>query len=396
VRVSGRLDYYAKNGRVSFIVDKIEPVGKGALDAQLRALIEEIRTLGWLDPARKRRLPRFPRRIAVVTSATSAALQDVINTVRRRCCSVSLLVVDARVQGDRAAADVTDAILELGQRSGELGIDAILVTRGGGSREDLWAFNDRLMASAIVRSPVPVVAAIGHETDVTVAELVADERCSTPTQAAMRLTPEVSALEREADAHRRRLANTMEQVIRGHRAQLTLLRSNVKTGVQTRCAELRVRLGRVESRLQRSSPQAVQARSEARVRALAHRLELAMAKRLGRVDFTLARHRLHTGLMRTVQRSAARLDALRRQLGAVNPSGVLERGYSLTFLESGELVRRPDEAPPGSVLRTRVARGEIRSRVDGDVDTALRPDTPEKPPKKRGVLREPPPGGLFG
>ncbi|MCA9289351.1 MAG: exodeoxyribonuclease VII large subunit, partial [Phycisphaerales bacterium] len=211
VVAGGRVEFYAKGGKVSLICDRLEPVGAGALELAFRKLVGEIRALGWFDPERKRALPTFPRRIAVVTSRTGAALQDVLDTARRRCPAVDIAVVDVRVQGDRAAGEVAAAIEWLGRRHTHLGIDAILVTRGGGSMEDLWAFNEKPVAAAIVACPVPVVAAIGHETDVTIAELVADERAATPTQAAMRLIPDRAALGEQVEAVASALRGSIER-----------------------------------------------------------------------------------------------------------------------------------------------------------------------------------------
>ncbi len=194
VVVTGRPDFWAKGGKTSFVVSRIEPVGQGALDAAFKALCDELRALGWFDQARKRPIPRFPRRVAVVTAATGAALQDVLVTMRRRCPAVEVGVVDVAVQGDGAAQDISAVFRWLGREHRRLGVEVILLTRGGGSKEDLWTFNERVVAEAIVRSPIPVVAAIGHEVDFTIAELVADERAATPTQAAMKVTPDTPAL----------------------------------------------------------------------------------------------------------------------------------------------------------------------------------------------------------
>ena len=180
VLVHGRVDYYEPSGRVTLMVDRFEPIGRGELEAELRRRVDELRTRGWLEPEARRPLPVFPRRIAVVTSRSGAALQDVIDTARRRCPAVELILFDVLTQGARAAPSVAQAINGLSAHASRLGIDAVLLTRGGGSLEDLWAFNEMVVADAVHGSSVPVVAAIGHETDVTIAELVADARAATP------------------------------------------------------------------------------------------------------------------------------------------------------------------------------------------------------------------------
>ncbi len=186
---TGRVEFYEPQGRITLIVEAIEPVGQGAHELRFKQLCEELRRLGWFAAERKRPLPTFPRKVAVVTSRTGAALQDVLDTMARRCPAVGVVLVPVKVQGEGAAEQVVRALAHLAANHEKLGIDAVIVTRGGGSPEDLDAFNEREVARAIVQCPVPVVAAIGHETDTTIAELVADERCATPTQAAMRSPP---------------------------------------------------------------------------------------------------------------------------------------------------------------------------------------------------------------
>jgi exodeoxyribonuclease VII large subunit len=216
VVVTGSLEFYAKAGKLSFIGTNAQPVGAGALDLAFKQLCEELRGLGWFDEVRKRPLPTFPRRVAVITSRSSAALQDVLDTMRRRCPAVEVALVDARVQGESAAAELRAKLVALSLRHREMGVDAIIITRGGGSAEDLWAFNDRALAEAILKCPVPVVAAIGHETDTTIAELVADVRAATPTQAAMRLTPDGDTLLEQVDlAHARPRAQSRPSPVAG-------------------------------------------------------------------------------------------------------------------------------------------------------------------------------------
>ena len=194
VVVTGRVDFYDAQGSVQLYVDRIEPVGQGALELKLRQMIEELKGLGYFDLEHKQPLPTMPTRIAVVTSRSAAALQDVINTVNQRWAGCRLYLYDVRVQGEQAAGEIAEAIKRISKHGKKLGIDAVILTRGGGSIEDLWAFNERVVADAVYACGLPIVAAIGHETDTTVAELVADVRCATPTQAAMTLVPEREAL----------------------------------------------------------------------------------------------------------------------------------------------------------------------------------------------------------
>lgn len=367
VVVSGRIDFYAKAGKVSLIADKVEPIGAGALELAYRALVEELRGLGWFDVARKRRVPSFPRKIAVVTSRTAAALQDVLVTMKQRCPAVGVLLADVRVQGDGAAAEVAGAIRTLNARRDELGIDAILVTRGGGSMEDLWAFNERIVAKAIVESKLPVVAAIGHETDTTIAELVADERCSTPTQAATKLTPDRRALLREVDASERRVLLAVERRVEDLRDDSDRLAQRLLHGAERRVALARKRVDRAGLLLERLRPTELRSRLAARLAAAEKGLHSAMRGLIAGASARVDAIRLVDAAKGLVAERVARVDAVGRQLRAVGPISVLERGYSVTTLKDGTLVRGPEQVSAGKVVTTRTAGGEFESQVVGGV-----------------------------
>ncbi len=387
----GRLDFYAPSGRISLIIDQLEPVGQGSLERELRARVDLLRERGWLDPAAKSPLPDMPRRIAVITSKEGAAVHDVIDTSRRRCPMIGLLLIDVRVQGSHAAQEVAEAIRLTSDHAEDLGVDAILVTRGGGSLEDLWAFNEMVVAEAIHDANIPVVAAIGHETDVTVAELVADERAATPTQAAMRLIPDAVALEEQLAA----IQNTMRAEVRAgvrnareilaqiarrpalrdpsrgvavHGARLESVTKSLVAAMRERLRHAERRLHRASASIERARPAAVHARREEALRGISARLERALRARLAQAQ---------NGL-----------DALHRELHAVGPQQVLARGYSVTTLPDGTLIREPSQAPEGGELLTRLAGGRLRSRVIGEsgqppVPTVARTD-PAPPPPRRG------------
>lgn len=420
VVVTGRFELYAKTGRVSLIVEKIELAGQGSLAERLKALVDELRGLGWLDPARKRSLPRFPRRIAVVTSKTGAALQDVLVTMNRRCPAVGVLLVDVRVQGDSAASEATAAIRELSRRATELRIDAVILTRGGGSMEDLWSFNDRELARAIVECSIPVVAAIGHETDTTLAELVADERAATPTLAATRLTPDGAALSREIDSHQARLTYAVRGLIDAQKVELASLarrpvlmdptrlvrareermvalarRSALAVAAKLGSAQMKVQ--KVDARLDRVRPAAAIARQGERLRDLERRMSLRYQidghrRRVGELDAGMKaairvllagaapaidslERRLSRGAESGLERSRLKAVGVGQRLAAVSPASVLERGYSMTTLADGTLVRSVADGRPGQTLLTRVVDGTIRSKVEGE--------PPERAPQLR-------------
>lgn len=383
---TGRVEFYGPSGKLSLIVDRLDPVGKGPLEARFQQLAAELRTLGWFDPEHKKPLPVFPRRIAVVTSATGAALQDVIDTARRRCPAVGLLVVDARVQGDSAVSEVSRAVRGLGANRQRLGIDAILITRGGGSIEDLWAFNEREVAQAIWECPLPVIAAIGHETDTTIAELVADERGATPTQAAMRLTPDrvaigeqVGALARRLDDStrgrfrfaRERLRRFAERpafqspagLVLPHAEKLTRLEEGVLSSLAATMARRKAVLDRLGMRLERARPASQHARQEERVRSLGERLGRAARRRLDPQTLDRLARSLRAETRARLANTEIDLEAVRRELEAISPTRVLQRGYSVTLDATGRALTDAGTARPGDLLRTLVSNGEVESQV---------------------------------
>ncbi|MFP4145848.1 MAG: exodeoxyribonuclease VII large subunit [Phycisphaeraceae bacterium] len=420
VVATGRIDFYDAQGHVQLYVDKIEPVGQGALELELRELMEELREAGYFDASRKKPLPLLPRKVAVVTSRSAAALQDVIETARKRWPGCRLLLSDVRVQGEAAAPEIARAIERLSAGHAKLGIDAILVTRGGGSIEDLWAFNERIVADALQRCPLPVVAAIGHETDTTVAELVADLRCSTPTQAAMNLIPEKEGLDQQLDHYRQRLARDLRQQVRHARSRLDgcagrsffrrpgdlVDRARRELEEQqrqlVRALPRRVgpegqRLAHLEKRLLAALPQRV-ARGARELSSVQARLAVAGSAVLREPERRLAgaTRALEACGPRLVKRHRAKLDAAARHLEAVSPKRVLDRGYSLTRTADGRLLRKAADARPGERITTVLAEGEVRSVVEGGEAAAPAPAKPKRQGRKK---KQDPPAGqesLFG
>ncbi|MFG0307305.1 MAG: exodeoxyribonuclease VII large subunit [Phycisphaerales bacterium JB040] len=404
VVATGRVDYYAPSGKVSLIVDRLEPVGAGPLEVKFRQLAEELRGLGWFDPETKLALPSFPRRVAVVTSRTGAALQDVLDTARRRAPFVDILVVDARVQGDAAVGEVSGAIRAIGARHAELGVDAIIVTRGGGSLEDLWAFNDRAVAEAIHACPVPVVAAIGHETDTTIAELVADERAATPTQAAMRLTPDRGALLEQLSAIRRRLNDSTRGRVRfsrellrrfeerpvfrspaglteAHARRVESLGEGIANATGGRVVRARSRVDRLGLRLERLRPSSRHARREERLVSLSERLGRVARRALDRERLDRVEASLRRGVRGRVLDAGLDLESLERELEAVSPTRVLDRGYSVTTDLDGRAVRDATALRGGQRVRTRVASGVFESEVVGGAGSGPERDRPAPGPE---------------
>ncbi len=317
----GHLEVYAPRGRYQLIIEAIEPRGMGALELALRQLHEKLAKEGLFDPARKRPLPRLPRRIAVITSPTGAALHDFLEMLRHRWRLSDVLIVPVRVQGDGAAAEIAAAI-ELVNRL-PLEIDCLVVTRGGGSLEDLWAFNEEVVVRAIAASRIPVVSGVGHEIDVTLADLAADVRALTPSDAAQRVVPSAEEVSRALEQMRLRLVSLLRARARAARERLVYLASRrVLSRPMALVQDRARRIDELESRLARAA-----------------RLRLRAAK--------------------------TRAESLHDRLESLNPLAVLGRGYSLTRrLADGRIVRDAGELTPGEALATRFARGEAISRVD--------------------------------
>lgn len=398
VIATGRLEFYAPSGRVSFIVESMTPAGEGELEQRFRALCDQLRKQGWFDPLMKQALPAFPRRIAVITSRTGAALQDVISTMGKRCPAVDLLVLDARVQGEQAAPQITKAIQQLNERRDELGIDAILLTRGGGSLEDLWAFNELSVAEAIHESELPIVAAIGHETDTTIAELVADERCATPTQAAMKLTPDRSAMIEQLSSLKHRLVGAIRHRLRYERQSLDALSGSRAMASPQRIIEIQ---GDRVTALQRALTHAAIHRQSITRRRL-HELSMRLSKHQPAaiharraVTLDLIERDLHRSIRRRIDRSRESLNAFERELHAIDPLQVLQRGFSVTTTDNGEILRDPAQASEGTELTTRLSSGVVHSRVLGEQAKRVESQKRRSNPRKSLDREQPPQMDLF-
>jgi len=322
----GELDVYVPRGTYQLIVKQIEPQGIGALQLALRQLQARLEAEGLFAAARKRPLPRFPRRIAVVTSPSGAAIRDFLEVARRRSRAVDILIVPTVVQGAAAAEQIVRAI-EQTKRLVPLP-DALLVTRGGGSLEDLWCFNDERVVRAIHASPMPVVSAVGHEIDVTLADLVADRRALTPSEAGELLIPASDELQNSLSVLERRMRSQLRARFSGAQARLEMI--------------ARRRLFQDPYLLLRDAER--------------------------RLDELLARG--EKAVRRSRDSAGQQLAAAAAQLHSLSPLAVLERGYSVTQTATGELAT-VNSVSLGQLLRTRVRDGEIASRVEG-----IRPSEP--------------------
>ena len=356
----GRVEIYAPRGRYQLVVQEIEPRGAGARALELQRIRERLAADGLLDPDRKRPLPFLPGRIGVATSPTGAALQDFLRVVRARFPAAAVYLAPCRVQGEGAAATVISAMRLLA----DFGVDVAVVTRGGGSAEDLWEFNDERLARFIAAFPVPVVSAVGHEVDVTIADLVADARAATPTHAAQLVVPVRDDLLVELSHLRARLRRAQGEAVARRRQVLRALAAELQDPRRAVSDQRR----RVEDRLQRAR-EAVRARLrgersrlEGATRALRAQEPRARLRAL-RVRAEAARTRLAAWSAATFRREALRLSGLERRLEPANVARTLSRGFALALRE-GRLLRRSGEAGPGDAVRVALGTGWLDVRVE--------------------------------
>ncbi|MGC1422824.1 MAG: exodeoxyribonuclease VII large subunit [Terracidiphilus sp.] len=364
VLVRGRASVYAQRGQLQLVGETIEPVGAGSLQLAFEQLKERLKGEGLFDAARKRPLPTFPRSVGIVTSPTGAVIRDFLNIVGRRHAGLNVLVCPAAVQGEQAPGEVEAALAQL-NASGL--VDVIVVARGGGSLEDLSAFNGERVARAIVASGLPVVSAIGHETDFTIADFAADLRAPTPSAAAELITEAQHRIAERVETQANRLERaTRFQLLHARQQFETVALDRAERRTMATLHRLSQRLDDLGFRMEARITGLVRSRqrevTELAADVLHHepRQMLArMQERLG-LDGT----RLERSLERTLRRWAARLDGLEGRLRSLSPLAVLERGYALVLSGDGTVIRSTAEVGPGDQLRTRLSDGEFSSTVD--------------------------------
>jgi exodeoxyribonuclease VII large subunit len=376
VTIGGGLTVYEARGQYQLRVTAVELEGVGALQAAFEKLKQKLKAEGLFDQSRKRPLHRFPRRIGLVTSPTGAAIRDVLHVIERRNPALEVVLAPCRVQGEGAGAEIAAAIRLLNecntrksqQTPGVPFLDLILVTRGGGSLEDLWAFNEEVVARAIYHSALPVVSAIGHEIDFTISDFVADLRAATPSAAAEIITEGVfsscqfiSEVRARIQLLTRRQLQAKADVIEHYNQRLSRLhpRRRLEDWLQ-RLDELQVSISRyVRQGLRR------QGSLWQNLTSRLTRVRPALLLKQRREVFKLADSRLREQAQHRLRELRARLDGVQAELRLLGPEQVLARGYSITLLsDTGQVVRDAERAQPGQMLRTRLKSGEVRSRVE--------------------------------
>ena len=408
VLARGRITIYEERGQLQMVAETLEPVGAGSLQFAFEQLKQQLQQEGLFDAERKRALPAYPRCIGIITSPTGAVIRDFLNIAARRHAGLDVLLYPATVQGDQAAGEIASGILYFNQSRN---VDAIVVARGGGSAEDLAPFNSEALARAIAASALPVVSAVGHETDFTIADFVADLRAPTPSAAAELLTAMQHGVQARIDA-------LEERMLRASRYMLAVAeRRFAAVSPETTIVRLRSRLERAQQRVDEQQfrlanawQHSLQARAAALQHAHSRLLQRSTMQALGgqREQWTAAHQRLRSAVMVRVDASRRRADQMAGQLllhapshrtqrtrqtleylatraaraivtrirfgqGAyrhaegrlhtLSPLAVLQRGYSLSFRDDGTLVRDSAALQPGDTLQTRLARGSVTSKV---------------------------------
>lgn len=357
----GHLDVYEAKGEYQLVCDSVEPVGAGALQIAFEQLKARLLAEGLFAEGRKRKLPFLPRRIAIVTSPSGAAVHDFLRVLHRRFPNLPVLIVPARVQGEGAAQEVARGIVRAARQRD---VDIVVVARGGGSLEDLWAFNEEVVARALCACPVPTVSAVGHEVDVTIADYCADVRAPTPTAAAELIAREKTELVADLANRKLRLVRAMRAQVERRQAQLDKLRSRI-ADPRRLVSERRLRLDKLAQRAEDALRTQLGQRTAALARLRQRLATQHPSEKLHRLRAEVARlesslhsriHKLLAARRQEFVRAAGHLDAL-------SPLKVLARGYAVAFDPRGHALTRAAQVQPGERLRVRLHEGELSAQV---------------------------------
>ena len=344
VQIFGTVSVFEARGQYQIIVQIVQPFGRGVLQAKFEALKRKLEAEGLFDPARKRPLPKFPKRIGIVTSPSGAAIRDILNVLRRRAPWLQILINPVRVQGIGAAQEIADAIRELATPNENFApVDLVVVTRGGGSMEDLWEFNEEIVARTIAAVETPVVSAVGHEIDFTICDFVADLRVPTPSAAAELIVPDVVDLRRHMDACARGLSRELLNRMRDAQQRLDHAHETLRRCLAHKIDNYRRALAQIISALQ---PR-----------------KLSGELMLRRNRFGDLQRRFTESPKRALENAQHRFQRVEGILRVLGPEATLRRGYTITTDQHDKLIRTVASVRPRMKIRTRVADGEFGSEV---------------------------------
>jgi exodeoxyribonuclease VII large subunit len=372
----GRITMYEARGELQLLAEYMEPMGAGALQVAFEQLKAKLAAEGLFAQDRKKPLPALPRRIGVVTSPGGAVIQDMLNVLRRRHQSLQVLIYPAQVQGESAVSEVSAGVRFFNQQDAlsEFAVDVIIIARGGGSVEDLAAFNDESLARAIAASRIAVISAVGHETDFTICDFVADLRAPTPSAAAELVVRSQQELQEAVTALRERLGRAAQYKLLYARQSLTSLEKNrvfarMEDAIarrQQRVDDLRFRLeSLVRTRLGEASRRLDSGVSRLRQRDLRQQFRMRQRELLSR------REALCAAAQRLLSRYRSRLEQASGKLATLSPVAILERGYALVFDVHGAVVKDVSQLASGDLIRARLAQGEVDARVESTRENGI-------------------------
>ena len=368
VLASGHIDVYTVGGKYQLYVDKLDPAGVGALQLAFEQMVRKLRAEGLFDEEHKKPLPAYPMRIGILTSESGAALHDITDSVCGRWPCAKLFLYPVPVQGEGAAGKIAAALRDVNRRNKELKLDVLIVGRGGGSLEDLWAFNEEVLARAIFDSHIPVISAVGHEVDTTIADLAADARASTPTQAGVVAVPEMKEVQDRLAAVEQHLKNQLVSRFKHAAQDLRIILASsvfrnplsIVRNAEQQVDELATDLTEAVQTLLTDAREILSVGYERIVRIEPHRL-------LGQktVELNNWQSRMDMGIGAVLNKSRVQLTAQANRLEALNPKSVLHRGYSITTnKKTGLLVKRAKDVRPGDEMMTELAEENlIESKV---------------------------------
>ena len=422
VVASGRVDVYEVRGQLQLYVEHLTPKGTGALELAFRQMREKLQGEGLFDPAKKKPICRFARAIGVVTSPTGAAIRDIRRTIQRRWPGMAVYLLPALVQGEGAAAQLAEAISLLDADAHRYGIDTIIVARGGGSIEDLWAFNEESVARAIFAARTPIISGVGHEVDVTISDLVADARAATPTAAAEMAVCDAAELRTQVDGLQERLSRTVQAKLEVSRRALTaVLRSVVyrdptaairtpaqrldelthrlRAGMAGLLASQRRRVEPAANSLAALHPATLAERAHGRLARLEDRLAWVLgglSKQAGQSLAVLERRLAAIHPRHRLRLARQHVSAADRQLQAMSYHSVLQRGFSVTRTADGKILRSTGQVHAGLRIETQLSDGKIRSTVDeSHADSADGKENTDMKTKHRPRRTDTQQGNLF-
>ena len=363
VRARGRVSVYEGRGDYQMILDSLEPAGDGALRQAFEALKGKLQNEGLFADERKRPLPSHPARIGVITSPSGAAVRDIISVFGRRAPFIELVISPTAVQGRDAAPQIVRAL----EQADRAGFDALILARGGGSLEDLWPFNEEIVARAVAACRTPIVSAVGHETDVTISDFVADVRAPTPSAAAELLSPDTQAMLLQLQRCQRQLQQSMKVRLARDHLRLDGLRRRLRHPGE-RLAQQSQRLDELDMRLQRAWQHRLEQRQQ-QLGNLLGRLQQQHPERMLRVlheRLTQLQQRLPRAMRLGLQQRQQQLESAAQGLHLISPLATLGRGYSILLDQQGRAIRRQQDTRPGQQLQARLAEGKLTLRVEAE------------------------------